>query len=149
MRFEHPCLKLTAQLIRECIFKQKNLDICEASIRFPQFLIQKIYLVCLVFFFFLELDILTRKSLSTPCTVLLFLLFRIPGSYPQPVHGMFIASSPNSLGMKERVFWILLFSLRKTCMLSVLQESRVCIVISMLTPTQMFVGFEGFIVAQS
>ena len=52
MRFEHHCLKLTAQLIRECIFKQKNLDICEASIRFPQFLIQQIYLVCLVFFFF-------------------------------------------------------------------------------------------------
>jgi len=34
-------------------------------------------------------------------------------------------------------------------MLTVLQESRVCVVISMLTPTQMFVGFEGFILAQS
>ena len=50
MTFEHRCLKLTAQLISECIFKQESLDSHKASVRFPQVLIQNVYLEFLCLF---------------------------------------------------------------------------------------------------
>lgn len=101
-KFENQCLKLTAQLLISATLNRRR----QAPGRFPQSLIQEVYLVPVVVYIYifcrtwhLQQEMPVRSLYPAS-----FLLFRIPCSHPPGVHNMFIDTSPDSLGMKERVF---------------------------------------------